>query len=121
MGGAGNDGLRGGDGADWLVGEAGSDTLSGGAGDDVLFGGAGPDTVQYASGDGRDVVRDFVTGGAEWDVIAFGPGLFGSFAAVQAATQQVGADAVITAGVGESLTLQNIQALSLSARNFTFA
>ncbi|ACA16190.1 Endonuclease/exonuclease/phosphatase [Methylobacterium sp. 4-46] len=121
VGGAGNDGLRGGDGADWLVGEAGSDTLSGGAGDDVLFGGAGSDTVQYASGDGRDVVRDFVTGGAERDVIAFGPGLFGSFAAVQAATQQVGADAVITAGVGESLTLQNIQASSLSARNFTFA
>ncbi|ACA16189.1 metallophosphoesterase [Methylobacterium sp. 4-46] len=121
VGGAGNDGLRGGDGADWLVGEAGSDTLSGGAGDDVLFGGAGSDTIQYASGDGRDVVRDFVTGGAERDVVAFGPGLFGSFAAVQAATQQVGADVVITASAGNTLTLQNVQASSLSAENFTFA
>ncbi|MFE1600533.1 choice-of-anchor I family protein [Methylobacterium sp. ID0610] len=121
LGGTGSDDLSGGLGNDQLFGGEGSDLLFGNAGNDALSGGLGPDVFGYGRGDGQDVIRDFVTGGSERDVIAFNGGLFGSFAAVQAATQQVGSDAVIAAGPGDTLTLQNVQAASLTERNFTFA
>ncbi|WP_407522889.1 5'/3'-nucleotidase SurE [Methylobacterium oryzisoli] len=119
--GSGNDYLSGGLGNDALYGEAGNDLLFGNAGNDELVGGAGSDTFAFGRGDGADLIRDFVTGGSERDVIAFNGGVFASFAAVQAATRQVGTDAVIAYGSGDTLTLQNVQSTALSAQNFTFA
>ncbi|MEH3144623.1 MAG: calcium-binding protein [Methylobacterium frigidaeris] len=121
FGGEGGDDLSGGAGNDTIEGGAGFDLLFGNAGDDVLTGGAGPDIFGLGRGDGRDVIRDFVTGGAEADVIAFNGGAFADFAAVQAATRQEGADVVIAYGAGDGVTLQNLQASALSAANFTFA
>ncbi|WP_018262025.1 5'-nucleotidase C-terminal domain-containing protein [Methylobacterium sp. WSM2598] len=121
MGGAGSDYLSGGLGSDQLFGGDGADLLFGNAGNDSLSGGRGSDIFAYGRGDGQDVIRDFTVGGSERDVIAFNGGVFTSFAAVQAATQQLGADAVITVGAGDSLTLQNVQVASLSAQTFTFA
>ncbi|MEH3147721.1 MAG: hypothetical protein PGN34_20790 [Methylobacterium frigidaeris] len=120
FGGEDGDDLSGGAGNDTIEGGAGFDLLFGNAGDDVLTGGAGPDIFGLGRGDGRDVIRDFVTGGAEADVIAFNGGAFADFAAVQAATRQEGADVVIAYGAGDSVTLQNLQASALSAANFTF-
>jgi hypothetical protein len=40
---------------------------------------------------------------------------------VQAATRQVGTDTVITYGTDDAITLQNVQASTLTAANFTFA
>ncbi|MFE1600807.1 calcium-binding protein [Methylobacterium sp. ID0610] len=119
--GRGNDALSGGAGNDALYGEAGEDVLFGNAGDDELIGGAGSDTFAFGRGDGQDLIRDFTIGGAERDLIAFNGGAFASFAAVQAATQQVGADAVIAYGTGDTIRLQNVQASSLTAANFSFA
>ncbi|GJE03101.1 5'-nucleotidase C-terminal domain-containing protein [Methylobacterium isbiliense] len=121
LGGAGDDYLSGGSGDDQLFGGAGADLLFGNAGDDALSGGLGSDVFALGRGDGTDVIRDFVTGGAERDVIAFNGGAFASFAAVQAALRQDGADAVLAYGAGDTVRLQNVQAASLSAANFTFA
>ncbi|MGY2048014.1 5'-nucleotidase C-terminal domain-containing protein [Methylobacterium sp. JK268] len=121
VGDGGNDVLLGGAGADWLVGGEGADTLVGGAGNDVLIGGPGSDTFVFSRGDGRDLIQDFVTGGAERDVVEFGGGVFGSFAAVQSASRQVGADVEITVSASDVLVLQNVQLANLGAQNFTFS
>ncbi|MGE7419046.1 hypothetical protein [Methylobacterium tarhaniae] len=67
------------------------------------------------------MIRDIVVAGPEADVIAFNGGVVASFEALQGALTQEGADTVIRYGAGDVLTLQNVQALSLSAANFTFA
>jgi VCBS repeat-containing protein len=61
-GGIGNDTLFGGIGNDNLVGGLGSDLFKGGTGDDTLKlgGGNNIDTVFYSSGDGSDIVQQFV-------------------------------------------------------------
>jgi Ca2+-binding RTX toxin-like protein len=61
-GGIGNDTLFGGIGNDNLVGGLGSDLFTGGTGDDTLNLGSGNyvDTVFYSSGDGSDIVQQFV-------------------------------------------------------------
>ncbi|WP_407519751.1 alkaline phosphatase [Methylobacterium oryzisoli] len=119
--GSGSDYLSGGIGNDALYGEEGSDLLFGNAGDDLLMGGAGGDTFAVGRGDGRDVIRDFTVAGAERDVIAFNSGVFGSFAAVQAASAQQGGDVVITVAPDSSLTVQNVALASLTAANFSFS
>jgi hypothetical protein len=114
-GGRGNDVLRGGRGADELSGEQGSDLLDGGAGQDLLTGGAGLDGFLFGGSFGSDTVTDF----RSKDVIIFDD-LFASFAAVLAASQQAGADTVITAQDGSSVTLKNVMLNSLQANDFTF-
>jgi Ca2+-binding RTX toxin-like protein len=61
-GGIGNDTLFGGHGNDSLVGGLGSDLFTGGAGNDTLTLGSDNniDTVFYRSGDGSDIVQQFV-------------------------------------------------------------
>ncbi|MBR2178815.1 MAG: hypothetical protein IJ862_00250 [Selenomonadaceae bacterium] len=56
----GNDSLLGGAGNDRLFGYYGDDTLVGGKGNDTLRGGFGNDVFLYTSGDGNDVIADFV-------------------------------------------------------------
>jgi len=126
LGGAGNDSLSGGNGNDHLVAGAGNDSLSGGngddwlgggAGDDALTGGNGSDTFVFAAGFGHDVVTDFRSG----DHIAFQDGVFSDFQAVLNASQQVGADVVITLDSGNVITLQHVQLSSLHASDFLFS
>ncbi|RVU14981.1 hypothetical protein [Methylobacterium oryzihabitans] len=121
FGGDGGDNVSGGAGDDLLDGGAGQDLLFGNAGDDRLTGGAGWDIFGFGPGDGVDVVTDFTAGGPEADVIAFNNGAFADLAGVLAASRQEGADLVIAYGAGDVLTLQNVQAGTLSAANFTFA
>ncbi|WP_244479013.1 calcium-binding protein [Methylobacterium sp. Leaf106] len=47
------------DGADRIVAGKGGDVITGGKGGDSLFGGAGANIFEFASGDGRDVIRKF--------------------------------------------------------------
>ncbi|MGE7418654.1 S8 family serine peptidase [Methylobacterium tarhaniae] len=120
-GGADADDLSGGAGRDTLTGDAGADLLFGNAGDDVLTGGAGSDVFAFGAGDGLDQITDFVAGGTEADVIAFNGGAFVDFGGVLAASRQDGTNLTIAYGAGDLITLQNVQAGSLSAANFTFA
>ena len=114
-GGRGDDVLLGGRGADQLFGEQGSDLLDGGAGIDRMTGGAGSDAFVFRGSFGNDTVTDF----RSEDVITFDD-VFANFAAVRAASQQVGADTVITAQDGSSVTLKNVMLNSLQVNDFAF-
>ncbi|WP_264051646.1 calcium-binding protein [Methylobacterium flocculans] len=119
--GAGNDDLSGGAGVDSLYGEAGNDVLFGNAGNDELVGGDGNDTFNFGRGDGSDLVRDFAASDSSGDVISFNGGVFSSFSDVQAASQQVGADVIITYDMRDTITLQNVTFANLNAADFMFA
>jgi FKBP-type peptidyl-prolyl cis-trans isomerase 2 len=117
--------INGGNGKDTIVGTAGNDTIdggngkdsiTGGAGNDILTGGNAADTFIFGPGFGNDTVTDFGNGP---DQIQFDHTVFANFAAVQAATTQVGTDTVITHGT-DSITLQHVTATSLHASDFLF-
>jgi Ca2+-binding RTX toxin-like protein len=97
--------ITGNSGANVLDGGAGDDTLLGGAGNDKLYGGSGADKFVFDHGTGQDTVGDFVSGSDKLDLSAFG---FASFSDVQAATHDVGGNAVIDLGNGDSVTLSGV-------------
>ena len=115
---AGNGGetLDGKGGDDLLFGGNGSDRLIGGDGNDRLTGGNGSDTFVFGPGFGHDIVTDF----SRADRIEFDGGVFQNFQAVQAATQQVGANTVITLDNDNSITLLGVDPHSLHASDFFF-
>ncbi len=115
-GGNGNDTMNGGAGNDSLSGGNGNDSLTGGAGDDVMAGGNGNDLFVFESGFGKDTINGFQT----IDRIQFDNDLFADFSSVQAASQQVGADTVITLDADNTITLHNVQLTSLQANDFLF-
>ncbi|MFC7473899.1 family 16 glycosylhydrolase [Dankookia sp. GCM10030260] len=100
--------------ANIITGADGAQTLDGGAGDDVLSGGAGADTFVVRRGNGSEVITDFQPG---TDRILLQDHALHSFATLQPALRQTGADTVLTLG-NESLVLRNTQAATLSARDF---
>ena len=103
--GSGNDlanDITGTSGANVLNGLGGDDVLRGGAGNDTLYGGTGSDRFVFDNGTGQDIVMDFVSGSDKLDFRTLG---FTSFAQVQAATTDVGGNAVIDLGGGNSVTL----------------
>jgi serralysin len=116
-GGNGGETLDGRGGDDFLFGGNGSDRLIGGDGNDRLTGGNGGDTFVFGPSFGLDVVTDFTPA----DRIEFDGGVFGNFKAVQAASQQVGNDTVITLDPNDSITLQDVALKSLRASHFSFA
>jgi RTX calcium-binding nonapeptide repeat (4 copies) len=115
-GGNGNDTMNGGSGNDSLSGGNGNDSLTGGAGDDVMSGGNGNDLFVFDAGFGHDTITGFQT----VDRIQFDSDLFANFSSVLAASQQVGADTVITLDADNAITLQNVQLNSLQANDFLF-
>ncbi len=130
IGGAGNDSLTGGMGVDRLDGGEGSDTLNGGlgldtliggAGDDILTGGTEADVFVFGASAGADTIADFVAGsGVSHDLVRFDRSVYSDYASVLAATTQVGSDAVISDGNGNTITLQNVDLSALTADNFEF-
>jgi len=101
-----------------LIGSAFNDVLADSSDDNVLTGAMGADTFVLGGG-GADTITDFSH--AQGDIINLGRfGIFHSLSDVLAASTQVGADTVITAG-GSTLTLENVQRSSLTAADFSFA
>ena len=70
-GGAGSDVLEGGRGNDILKGGAGNDWLEGDAGNDLLTGGRGFDIFEFETGDGNDIITDYLDGVDTLDVSDF--------------------------------------------------
>jgi Ca2+-binding RTX toxin-like protein len=105
---------RGGD--DFLFGGDGKDRLIGGDGNDRLTGGHGPDTFVFGPGFGHDVITDY----SHADRIEFDGGVFHNLHQVQAASQQVGNDTVITLDANNSITLLGMNLHSLHASDFDF-
>ena len=104
--------IQGNAGANVLTGGTGDDVLQGFGGNDTLFGGAGADRFVFDHGTGQDVVSDFVSGTDKLDLSAFG---FADFTAVQAATHDVGGNAVIDLGGGDSVTLTGVTSSQLQS------
>lgn len=105
---------------DTLTGSSKADVLDGGAGNDLLTGGAAADTFKFASGGGNDQITDFSIAGS--DVIDLsGLTEVASFTALMNSfISQVGANAVIDNGNGDTLILQNINIGDLTAGQFIF-
>lgn len=106
-----NDTLTGDAVANILSSGAGDDSLNGGAGADSLFGGSGADTFVFNLGTGQDTVGDFVSGTDKLNLSAF----FADFTSVQAATQDVGGNAVIDLGGGNTVTLTGVTSSQLQS------
>ena len=102
-----------------IVGNGVGNYINGAGGDDTLTGGGGQDTFYWLGPNaGRDVITDFNAAGGE--VINLASAQFANYAAVQAATTQVGPDVVITLNTFNTLTLQNVTVGQLSSANFSF-
>jgi glucose/arabinose dehydrogenase len=115
------DTLRGFAGDDMMFGGSGNDRLDGGAGKDTMTGGPGNDRFVFAPGTGADVITDFVAGagsGDRIDLTAFGNIKLSD---VLAHTTQIGADARIDLGGGDTVTLQHVQMSALNSDDFVFA
>ena len=112
-GGNGNDALTVGNGNNSITGGNGNDTIHVGTGNNSLTGGNGNDTFVFGPGFGKNVVTDFSHG----DHLEF-DGVFQNFQAVQAASHQVGADAVISLDADHSVTLVDVSIASLHASDF---
>jgi serralysin len=119
-GAGGADTLSGGAAADTLTGAAGNDRLIGGAGADSLTGGADNDTFAFSGSFGTDRITDFQAGSGVGDVIEFSSSQFANFAAVLAATNDVGGNAVITVDGATSVTLVGVTEASFNANDFLF-
>jgi glucose/arabinose dehydrogenase len=116
------DTLRGFAGDDMMFGGSGNDRLDGGAGKDTMTGGAGNDRFVVAPGTGADLITDFAAGAGSDDSIdltAFA-GIH-ELSDVLARTTQLGADALIDLGGGDTVTLQRVQKSGLHADDFVFA
>ena len=107
--------------ANTLYGNVGNDTLAGAGDNDTLTGGDGSDHFVFAKGDGIDIITDFVTNGANSDIIELSGYGVASFAALQAFMSQQGADVVIAFDANNQITLQNVMLASLNQNDFLFA
>ena len=107
-----------GGGNDVAIGSAGDDVMVGGTGDDVLTGLAGADTFVFRDGDGQDVITDF---GAGDDLVRLEQVAgFDEFADVQGALSQVGADALLDLGGGQTVLFEDTLASALTSDHFEF-
>jgi Ca2+-binding RTX toxin-like protein len=112
--------LNGTSGNDSIAGYLSNDTLEGKAGNDTLAGGGGNDTFVFNAGFGQDTITDFAGGAGTGDVIDFQNSLFADYVALQAASQQVGNDVLITVDVANSILLKNVMLTSLNQDDFLF-
>ncbi len=116
----GDDELHGGLGNDIFNGGAGRDLLDGGCGNDRFTGGAGSDKFFFGGGFGKDVITDFAAFGSAHDLIGFQKNVFGNYAGVRAAAEQVGRNVEITVDASNTITLVNVQLAKLDASDFYF-
>ena len=113
-----NDSMHGGQGDDTLYGGQGDDTLNGGVGDDVLGGNLGNDTFVFSGpGFGHDTVTDFRASGGT-DVISFGPGVFTSFADLQAHATQTSTGVLLVDAAGDTVFIVGATTGGLTADMF---
>ncbi|MEP3888887.1 MAG: calcium-binding protein [Hellea sp.] len=116
-----DDYIVGSNGANTLLGNGGSDYLEGGLGNDSLFGGAATDSFGYDTTNGdADVISDFSTAG-EVIYILGGDTDFDTFAEVQAAGTDAGANVIFDFGGGNTLTIVGQNLADLNAGDFDFS
>ncbi|MCR8549014.1 hypothetical protein M4578_14340 [Salipiger sp. P9] len=120
-GNSGNNVLNGAWGDDTLIGGAGNDTLCDSKGDDLFSGGGGRDVFLFTDGFGNDRIADFEI--RQWgEVIDLsGVSAITGFADLAANhLRDIGGNAVIDDGHGNTITLVGIDAGDLGANDFLF-
>ena len=101
-----------------LVGDAGANTLVSGHGDDFMTGNGGNDLFVFDNGSGDDTITDFAAGAGSDDRIDVSDFGFTDLADLLAATNDSGADTVITLDGDDSLTLIGVQEAMLHEDDF---
>ena len=97
-----------------------ADTIAGSGGSETFQGGAGGDLFVFHAGFGSDTISDFVgNGAAPGDSVQFDVAMFADYAAVAAASAQVGGNVVITSGAN-TLTLTGVTLAGLDQSDFVF-
>ena len=118
--GEGNDMVFGGAGNDTILGQDGNDTLNGGLGNDSYTGGAGSDTFIWNGG--ADIIVDFAATNDAEQIDISAMGTISDFADLSGNhASQSGADVLIDAGSGNTLTLENVSLAALDTADFIFA
>lgn len=124
FGGIGNDLLDGGAGNDNLQGNAGFDTLVGGLGNDMLSGNFNADIFVFADvggGFGQDTITDFdATNDFEKIDLSRVASIVNLYDLLSNHASQLGADVLIDAGGGNTITLTNTNLADLDAADFIF-
>jgi len=101
--------------ANILTAQTANVTLIGAGGDDVIVSAGGGDTFVFAPGSGRDTLINFVPGS---DVVRLQGYGFSSFAQVQSAMTQVGADTLLRLSSNDLILFKNTSAAAFSAHDF---
>lgn len=101
-----------------LVGNSGDNVLKGGAGNDILTGGLGNDTFVFSKGSGSDIITDFQAGPGVGDVAQIDDYGFTSFAGIQAAMSQHGADVYLALSPTDTLVFRNHKIADFAADDF---
>jgi uncharacterized repeat protein (TIGR03803 family) len=111
------------DGSHTIVGYQDNQTFTSIA-NDTFTGGGANETFVFTPIYGHDTITDFVSylTGTGHDTISLSTSEFANFAAVLSGAQNVGANVVITAPTGDTITLDNVSKAMLSANagDFTF-
>ena len=120
VGNVGDNILKGYFGNDTLIGGAGDDLLKDSKGNDQFTGGEGADIFVLVQNFGKDIVTDFEIAvlGEALDLSATNIANFATLTG--GALSSVGSDAVITDGAGNTVTLINVNAASLTEDHFIF-
>jgi large repetitive protein len=104
-----------------IIGTMGGEMIKDVAGqNDILSGAQGLDTFVFGTGFGNDIITDFIPGLGTHELIQFSHSTFASYTALMAHTQQVGTNAVISDGAGDTLTLIGVNIADLKAVDFAF-
>lgn len=121
FGGEGNDVLSGGAQNDELAGNSGFDILDGGEGNDTLTGDFNWDTFVFKENFGNDIITDFdVENDFEHIDLSSVSGIVSFDDLMKNHVSQFGNDALIEDGQGNSITLLNVDASSLTESDFAF-
>lgn len=118
----GNDTLSGKGGNDLILGGTGRDRILGDGGDDELFGEGGADRFVFKGSFGNDTISDFQTVGLMEKVDLNRVSEITSFKDLKNnhLSENGDGDAVISDGIGNSITLDGIAMADLSANDFIF-
>ena len=117
----GADTVFGGNDNDTLYGMNGFDELHGEGGNDRLVGGTSGDTFVFEAAFGQDIIGDFEATRADEFIDLSGVGAITDFTDLTFNhLSQVGANAVISDGLGNTITLLGVNEAALSADDFVF-
>ena len=122
FGGTGRDNIQGGEGDDTIFGRGGFDVIEGGAGDDILTGGLQADTYLFSDGFGNDIITDFAaTNNAERIDLSAVTEIEDFADLVDNHLTQDGLGALISDGLGNTITLLDVNISDLDSADFLFS